>query len=457
MAEAQAIRIEPQPGPQTIFASTPADIAIYGGSAGSGKSFALLMEPLRNLYNPLFKVVCFRRTGVQVRNAGGLWDDSFQLYYPLGAKPREAIMEWEFESGMTMKFSHLENEKDIYSWQGAQIALIEFDELTHFTEKQFWYLQSRLRSMSGVPGYVRATCNPDPDSFVRYLVDWYIGPDGYPIPERSGRIRYFIRQGEGLIWSDSKEELLETYGSNQIPKSFTFIAAKIYDNQILLKKDPGYLSNLHALSRVDRMRLLEGNWNVRESAGMLFRREWFQMVDYVPAGWIEAVRFWDRAATKPSESNRDPDWTRGLLMYKYNDGTYCVVDVKSIRDTPGQVENLIQSVARYDSYSVRIMSQQDPGSAGVSEGEHFIKMLAGYDVRTQSFSKDKVTRAKGVSAQSEAGFVKVLRAPWNDDFFNELENFPESVHDDLVDVLSGAFNELVSGGLSSVDAFTWGG
>ncbi len=81
---------------------------------------------------------------------------------------------------------------------------------------------------------------------------------------------------------------------------------------------------------------------------------------------------------------------------------------------------------------------------------HFTRMLAGYMVDTVKISRDKITRAKPVSAQCEAGNVKVLRAPWNDEFFAELENFPEGAHDDIVDVLSGAYNEL-AGGLSLAD------
>lgn len=392
---------------------------------------------------------------MQVKNAGGLWDESLELYFKVGGNPREFILEWEFPSGMTVKFSHLEQEKDVYSWQGSQIPLIAFDELTHFSEKQFWYLLSRNRSMTGIPGYIRATTNPDPDSFVRRLIDWWIGPDGFPIPERSGRIRYFVRLDDTLHFADSKEELLQKFGSDQLPKSLTFISAKITDNQILLQKDPSYLSNLKALSRVDRMRLLEGNWNVRESAGLLFRREWCPLVDVIPGGAIQVLRFWDRAATRPNETNKDPDWTRGLKLYKYRDGTFVVGDIKSARDTPGQIERLIMSVASHDGQSVTIMSQQDPGSAGVMEAEYFTRMLSGYDVRTEVVSKDKVTRAKPVSAQCEAGNIRVLRAPWNDEFFNELENFPDGIHDDQVDSLSGAFNAM-SQGLSIADAL-WRG
>ncbi len=391
-----------------------------------------------------------------IRNPGGLWDTTMQMFAPMGAEARQAFLEWKFPYGATLKMAHLENPDTVYSYQGAQIPLIMFDELTHFEENQFFYLMSRLRSGSGVPGYMRATCNPDPDSFVARLITWWLDAEGFPIKERSGVLRWFIRQNDALVWADSREELLNQYGSDQLPKSLTFIPSLVHDNRILLEKDPAYLSNLHALSRIDRMRLLEGNWHVRATAGTIFRREWFPVVDSIPGGWVQMVRFWDRAATKPNETNKDPDWTRGLKLYRYPNGTYCVGDLKSARDTPGQIEILIRNVAAQDGQAVRIMSQQDPGSAGVAEAEHFIRMLAGYDVRIMTTSKDKLTRAKPVSAQAEAGNILVLRAPWNEAFFSELENFSENEkeysHDDVVDVLSGAFNEIATG-MSICDVF----
>jgi predicted phage terminase large subunit-like protein len=439
------LEIKPQKGPQEDFLKTKADIALYGGGAGSGKSFALLLEPLYQFKNPLFGAVIFRRNSVQVRNEGGLWDESTSLYMPLKAHPREAYLEWIFKSGMRVKFSHLENEKSVYDWQGSQIPLIGFDELTHFTEKQFWYMMSRNRSMSGVPGRIRATTNPDADSWVRKLVDWWIGEDGYPIKERSGKIRWFIRQDDTLVWADTREALVEKYGDQQQPKSFTFIAALIHDNKILMEKDPNYLSNLMALSRVERLRLLGGNWNVRATAGAYFQKEWFEIIDTIPGGWTQVCRFWDRAATKPNETNKNPDWTRGLLLYKYPNGTWVIADLKSMQDSPLNVERLIKTTASQDGTNVKIVSQQDPGSAGVSEASHFTRMLQGYNVKTVVISKDKETRAKPVSAQCEAGNIKIVRAMWNDELFNELENFPEGANDDIVDVLSGSYNELCSG------------
>lgn len=443
--------VAPQVGPQTEFLSTAADIAIYGGAAGGGKSYALLLEPIRHFSNSRFGAVIFRRNSTQVRNEGGLWDESVSLYGGLGSHPREAQLEWVFPSGMRVKFAHLEYDRSVFDWQGSQIAFIGFDELTHFSEKQFFYMLSRNRSTSGVPGYIRATTNPDADSWVRKLIDWWIDGEGYPIRELAGVLRWFIRQGDNLVWGDSRDELIAKYGAEQLPKSLTFIPSNVHDNKILLKKDPSYLANLRALSRVDRLRLEGGNWNVRATAGMMFQTEWFPIVDAVPAGWTQAVRFWDRAATKPNAENPDPDWTRGLKLLKYPNGRFVVADLKSCRDTPGRVEDLVKNVASHDTVATRIKSQQDPGSAGVTEAEHFVRMLAGYDVRVETMAKDKVTRAKPVSAQCEVGNIYVAKAPWNDEFFRELENFPDGSHDDIVDVLSGAFNELC-GDASILDA-----
>jgi predicted phage terminase large subunit-like protein len=451
----QNLTIEPQPGPQTKALACPADILIYGGAAGGGKSWSLLVDPLRNLYDR-FDAVIFRRTTTQVRNPGGLWDEAKKTYMPIGAHPQGSSLSLTFPQGLKVKFAHLEHEDTVYDWQGAAVPFIGYDELTHFSRNQFFYMLTRNRSLTGIRGRIRATTNPDPDSWVAEFISWWIHPEtGFPIPERDGVLRYFIRRGDDLHWENSAEEIYEKFGRGPEiqPKSVTFIAAKVEDNKILLEKDPSYLANLEAQNLVDRMRLRHGNWKFRASAGTLFRKDWFPIVDAIPSGWVSVCRFWDRAATRPSEENKDPDWTRGLKVYKYPDGRFLVADLRSTRDTPAQVENLIKNTASHDGHTVSIRCQRDPGSAGVSEAEHFVRMLQGYDVSTAAFSKDKVTRAKPASAQAEVGNIWVLRSPWNNDFFAELENFGEDSggHDDIVDTLSGAFNELSDFGLSLAD------
>ncbi len=439
-----AARIKPQRGPQEAFLATTADIALYAGSAFAGKTWALLMEAARNVTTPGYYAVIFRRTMPQVRNEGGLWDTSAEIYPGMGGDPRVSTCEWRFGTGATIRFAHLEHEKNRFDWQGAQLTFIGFDELTHFTATQFWYMLSRARSTCGVRPYIRGTCNPDPDSFVAELLEWYIDPEtGYPIPERSGVIRYFTRRGTALAWGESPEELKRRYPDidpSVDVRSFTFISASIYDNRIGLAKDPSYLGNLKALSLVDRERLLKGNWKIRPAAGMFFRREWFGVVDAVPAGG-RVVRYWDRAASEPSAEYPDPDWTVGVKM-RIVDGVYYVEHVARFRATPQGVRQRIRNVAEADGTNVTVLLARDPGQAGKAEVQDVIRYLHGYDARAVMESKAKTTRAKAFSAQAEAGNVKVVRAPWNAAWFDESENFPEGAHDDQVDASNGAFDGL---------------
>lgn len=249
---------------------------IGGAAAGVGKTFTLLLDPLRDISIKDFGGVIFRRTSKQIRNEGGLWDTSMNIYPGIGATPRETYLEWNFSSGAKISFSHLEHEKNIYDWQGAQIPFIGFDELTHFSKKMFFYLLSRNRSVSGVKPYCRATCNPDPESWVYQLIEWWINPEtGLPILERDGVIRYMLRDGENYIWGDCYEEVMEKgwyllqeqversgIDPREFIKSITFISGSIYDNQELLKVDPGYLGNLMAQDAETKAQLLDGNWKV---------------------------------------------------------------------------------------------------------------------------------------------------------------------------------------------------
>lgn len=440
---------KPQKGQQSKFLKSSADICIYGGAAGSGKTYAILLEPIYHLHNKNFGAVIFRRNSTMVRNQGGLWDTSMSLYpmiKGISAKPKETTLEWNFSSGSTIKFAHLQYESDVLSWQGAQIPLIIFDELTHFTKSQFWYMLSRNRSTCGVKPYIRATTNPDSTSWVRQLIDWYINPDtGLAIPERSGVKRYLINRSDELIWADTREELIDRF-PDCLPKSFTFISASIYDNQKLLEADPGYLANLHALPLVERERLLNGNWNIKPASGLYFKGYYFEVVDAVPAQ-TQKVRYWDRASTKKTDSN-DPDYTVGLKIEKDSNNILYITDMIRVQESPLGVQTIIKNTATLDGVNTKIGIEEDPGQAGVSEAQHLTRVLQGFNVKRNRVTKDKVTRSLPASAQAEAGNIKILRAPWNESFLKELENFPQGAHDDIVDAFSGGFMMINDNGYS---------
>lgn len=264
----------PQPGGQEQFMNCPADICFYGGEAGAGKSWCLLKEPTKWIHIPSFVGVVGRKTYAQIFDAGGLWDEATKVYNMHGGRRTKGDKpKFVFPSGAQIFFKHSQHASKIDEyWQGLQSALILLDEITQFEKKEFLYIMSRNRSMTGIDSYIRATCNPDPRSWVREMIEWWIGEDGYIIPERSGVIRYFVHRNDKFVWADSREELLERFGEDCKPKSFTFIRGHLEDNQKLLEQDPGYKASLENLSEEQRRALSDGNWNEIENPNALFTR-----------------------------------------------------------------------------------------------------------------------------------------------------------------------------------------
>jgi hypothetical protein len=275
--------IEPQQGFQYDFLKSEADIVIGGGAAGVGKTYALLLEAVRNIGIKDFGGVIFRRTTPQIRNEGGLWDTSVRIYPLINGIPRESSLDWIFPNRVKIKFSHLEYESNVLDFQGSQIPFIGFDELTHFTKKMFFYMLSRNRSTCGIKPYIRATCNPDPDSWVAEFISWWIDQEtGYPIPSRNGVLRYFIQDSDKIIWGDSKQDVVsrcphiftlpefKDVNPDDLVKSVTFIAGSIYGNKKLLDVNPAYLGNLLSLDENEQLRLLKGNWKIRQDGSALY-------------------------------------------------------------------------------------------------------------------------------------------------------------------------------------------
>ena len=447
----QVYEIAPQAGPQTMFMMSPADIIIYGGAAGGGKTYALLLEALRHKDVKGFGGVIFRHNYNQITAEGGLWDASNKLFSQVpDAHPRKSPkLHWRFDGGAKLNFAHIEREEDLKSWQGTEIAYIAFDELTHFTKHQFLYMLSRNRSTCGVRPYVRATCNPDSDSWVADFVSWWIDQDtGYPIPDRSGKIRWMCVIKDTIFWADSSEELAEKYEVDLSQcKSVTFIASRLEDNKVLMENDPGYIANLKALPEVDMERLLKGNWKIKAAAGKFFKRTQIgpaNMLTQIPADVIYWCRAWDIAATDETEGG-DPDFTASALIGKRKDGSFVVANVTNDLVKAGDVERLIHTIAITDRarlgpiYHVHI--PQDPGAAGKIVANNYVKMLAGFNVKSDPVSGSKELRATPFAAQWQNGNVYIVVADWNDMYFNQLESFPSSSHDDMVDCSADAFNE----------------
>lgn len=461
----------PQPGKQTQMYNHTADVLFVGGAAGSGKSLFLLLDSAKPEYIKSigYNCVLFRKSYPELTNPGGLVDESKTLYRKTGGRFVGKPPTWRWDKyNSQIAFRHIRHEDTVYEYQGAQFARIGFDELTHFSQESFFYMLSRNRSACGVKPQVRATMNPDADSWVAQFIQWYWDAEtGYPIPERSGVTRYFLRLSNNIYWGDSKEELIEEHREYLAPvveashglvtfddmiKSFSFVAASVYDNPALLKVNPEYLSNLNALEDVEKQRLLFGNWKIRHDAGLVFDRNWFNIIEYeeLPREPLIKIRFWDLAATAREDAGSGTCSTAGVLMGMIGTNIY-IFDMQVMQVKGGEVINPIRGCAIADGVSTKIRFELEGGASGKIVEESFskeIEKLDGrYDVRAIKPDKSKLQRALPLATQARLGYVYLIKGEWNGEFLSAVESFDGLRRprvNDIVDAATGAFEQVTN-------------
>jgi len=228
-----------------------------------------------------------------------------------------------------------------------------------------------------------------------------------------------------------------------------FVPSKLSDNPGI--DADSYRQALQSLDPLERRRLEEGDWWAT-TLGSMFSREAVVIVDHSDIPQIttsaRAVRFWDLAATEPSYTNPDPDWTVGTLML-FDGGVAYVLDVKKARVKGEKVEQLIAQTAYEDGHTVAIRMEQEPGSSGKALVDQYARnVLHGFDFAGIRSTGDKITRARPFAAAVANGNVRCLRGPWLTDWLDEMSSFPEACnHDDQVDSAVGAFTYLAGLGL----------
>jgi len=393
---------------QALFMALPNKEAFYGGAAGGGKSYALLLSALQFAEVPGYKAIIYRRTYPELSELGGLIDKSRELIGPHG-EFNETRHEWSFASGARLRFGHMQHEKDAERHErGPEYQFIGFDELTTFRESMYRRMFSRLRGpstgpLSRVPLRMRSASNP--------------GAEGHAWVKQR-----FITEGRA--------------------NGRAFVPAKFRENTHLDHEK--YLQSLDQLDPVSRARMLEGDWDV-EGGGIMFQREWFEVVPEAPAV-VRAVRFWDCAATV----NETSKYTAGALMGVTAERRCVIFDVKRFRARPGDREERMLAAAKDDTALLRhvpVRIEHEPGSSGVHQADDQVKVFAGYDVQVVRPLGSKAERAAPLARQAQNGNVMLVSSgPWIGPFLDELVAFPDGYFSDQVDAASGALNELTIGG-----------
>lgn len=181
--------------------------------------------------------------------------------------------------------------------------------------------------------------------------------------------------------------------------------------------------------------------------GLFFHVDKFEFVDAAPAE-AKRCRGWDKAATAGGG-----DWSAGPKWSKDKDGIFYVEDVVRGQWDTATRDRTIRQTAELDGRWCKVKGEQEPGSGGKESAENFVRLLSGFPVSTEPATNAKEVRADPMSAQVNAGNVKIVRGPWNKAFIDEFRSFPHGKNDDQVDGSSLAFNELNSGKSGGVFEF----
>jgi hypothetical protein len=266
----------PNSGPQTEFLAANEREVLYGGSAGGGKSYGLLADPMRYFGSANFNGIILRRTNDELRELIWKSQEIYPKAYP-GARWQEKKSQWVFPSGGRLWMTYLERDEDVLRYQGQAFNYIAFDELTQHATPFAWnYMRSRLRSTDpSLPLFMRATTNPGGPghSWVkRMFID--------PAPAGKRFSATDIETGEPMVYPDNHAKAGQPLFYRR------FIPASLKDNPYLMA-DGQYEANLLALPEMQRRQLLEGDWAVADGAAFSEFRQHVHTCDPfdIPSEW----------------------------------------------------------------------------------------------------------------------------------------------------------------------------
>ena len=269
---------KPNAGPQTDFLAAGEREVLYGGSAGGGKSYAMLADPLRYMGHPSFSGLLLRHTTEELREL--VWKS--QEIYPKiwkGIKWSERKMQWTAPSGARLWMSYLDRDDDVLRYQGLAFSWIGFDELTQWNKPFAWnYMRSRLRTAaSDLPIYMRATTNPGGPGH-GWVKKMFIDPAPYGKTFDATD----IETGEVLKYPAGHSKAGQSLFKRK------FIPARLSDNPYL-SREGDYEAMLLSLPEQQRKQLLEGDWDIKEGAAFTeFNRDIHVVEPFnIPHNWVK--------------------------------------------------------------------------------------------------------------------------------------------------------------------------
>lgn len=450
---------------QDAFLRLDVEEAGYGGSAGGGKTDALIMAALQYVDVPTYSAGLFRLRDEDLHVQDAVGDRCRVWFTGTAAKWDAKARAWRFPAydsnpgaSIHLGFGRSRSELEV-RYQGPAFQSIGIEELGQWQEDAYTYLFSRLRRTAGVAAKprMRSTFNPGGDGAewirARFIEHAHQVGTGFSVRQYNA----MRKRSEELpappyfVSPPSKE-------AEDMARSFGVKAQGVYFVPAFLEDNPGfkgellaeYRMNLVKLDPVRRAQLDEADWWV-VPGGDLFDDTSFRFVEQAPAG-VKWIRYWDLASTKPSKENPDPDWTAGVKIgserIQGGGHRFYIGDVRRFREDPGGVETNIRATAVEDGRRVDVWIEEEGGASGKSSTLNYVtRVLAGFNVEGDRKTGPKEEFWKPLSAQAKHGNLYLVIGEWNGEFMKELKALKvpknEKLHDDQADAAGGGLAKLV--------------
>ena len=284
---ANTLIVKPHKGFQELFVRSNVDVVIGGGVLNCGKTMGAVLATVEPSLDPNWRGLFLRNNLQDIKSGGALLDTFREVYGNTITITTAQDPRITFPSGAYVDITHTNDQRvEVLDqrFKGRQYDMIYFDEASSFQWSTFTTIASRNRGKSAYAGKILMTTNPEREHWLRDFLDWYIGPDGFIVEERSGVVRYFYMMGstvKDVVFGDSKEEVYRIckmdidrkldkiygYGKGrenwkQMIKSFTFLLGRMSENTDSLQNNEGYIGTIAMAGGAEAAKKLEGNWDV---------------------------------------------------------------------------------------------------------------------------------------------------------------------------------------------------
>lgn len=329
----------------------------YGGARGGGKSWVARTKAVGMCMRyPGIRVLMVRKTYGQLREniVLPMMEQFAELFRAKAMRYNGSENAVRFANGSRIVFGYCNSDTDLLQYQGVEYDIIFLEEATQLSEYQYKIIGASLRGANDMPKRMYLTCNPG---------------------------------GQGHAWVKRLFVDRDFYAGEN-PDDYEFIQAKVYDNKVLMEKDPGYLRNLQSLPDQMKKAWLEGSWDIFE--GQVFTEwrddpehyrdgKWTHVIEpFEVPKWWKIWRGFDFGYAKPFSVGWYAADGDGKI-YRIREWYGCTTTPnEGIKYTPQQIAAGIREIERTDQNlkGRKIIGVADPSIFDTSRGKSVADMMA---------------------------------------------------------------------------------